>query len=200
MRKTSCLMFLITVACGLVLLPAIASAQAPRKGRARKTTKVESTENEPKLPEAVKKTFDDKFPNAKIEKAEGEKEGGVGVWDIEFRDGKARKECDIAEDGTMLEYTLVINKKQVPADAMKAISAAAEGGKMGRTEKIEIMCETKDGKIVKLDKPKMQYAAEMTKGDQSGEIIVDDKGKVVEEPKWHASKPKAEKKSAKSKE
>ena len=31
------------------------------------------------------------------------------VYDLEFRDGTTEKETDIAEDGTMLEYTIVID-------------------------------------------------------------------------------------------
>ena len=114
------------------------------------------------------------------------------VYDIEFREGKAEKETDITEDGTMLEITYVINKKSIPKDAMKPIEAAAKGAKMGRTERIEITHETKDGKVVKLGKPATHYAVEMTKGDQSAEITVDAKGKVIEEPKWQAAKAKKE--------
>ena len=42
----------------------------------------------------------------------------------------------------------------------------------------------KDGKVIKLEKPKTQYEANVTKGEQSSDIIVDEKGKVIEEPKW----------------
>jgi uncharacterized membrane protein YkoI len=150
----------------------------------------EETKAEAKLPESVRKTFDAKFPKVKIEKVDIEKENGVEVYDFEFKDGKSEKECDIAADGTMLEYTIVIDTKDVPEEAMKPIKKAAAGASMGRTEKIKVSYELKDGKIIKLSKPVMQYAVEMKKGDKHAEIIVDAKGKVVEEPKWEGSKAK----------
>ena len=191
-------MFHFVVICGTALLPIIASAEtkaAKKTGKPKREKEV--TVSETKLPEKVRKTFVDKFPNATINKADAEKEGGVEVWDIEFRDGRTHKETDIAEDGTMLEFTVYVPKKSVPKEAMKPMAAAAKDkdAKMGHIEKIEQTYETKDGKVVKLDKLKTTYAVEMTAGDQTAEIVVDEKGKVVEEPKWEAPK-RAVKKSA----
>ena len=168
MYRTVC-----TATVGVLVLPlAIACAQ--------------ELKGETKLPDVVKKTFEAKFPKAKIEKLDVEVEEGVEVYDIEFRDGKTEKETDITADGTMLEYTLVIRPKDVPTAAMKPIRKAAEGATMGRTEKIEVSYELKDGKAIKLPKPVMRYAVEMKKGDKSAEIIVDAQGKIVEAPKWVA--------------
>src|SRR4051812_12950147 len=98
--------------CAMALSPAMAHG--------------EEAKAETKLPDAVRKTFDAKFPKAKIEKVDVEKENGVEVYDFEFKDGKTDKECDIATDGTMLEYTVVIDTKEVPEEAMKPIDKAAE--------------------------------------------------------------------------
>jgi hypothetical protein len=185
-------MFCLAVVCGVALLPAIANAQTTTtKKTAKATSEKETTVSETTLPEKVRKTFVDKYPNAKIEKATPEKEGGITVWDIEFRDGRKHKETDIADDGRMLESTEQVPQKSVPKDAMKAIKRAAEGGKLNHTDKVEVLYEIKDGKWVKLDKPKTQYEANATKGEQSSDIIVDDKGKVIEEPKWSTAKKSA---------
>ena len=161
------------VLCGLTLLPAAARAQkAPEK----------------KLSEVVRKTFEAKFPNAQIQKVDVEEEEGVTVYDVEFKDADGEKETDIAADGTMLEITYVIQPKDLPAAVAKPILKAAEGATKGRTERIEIKYQTKDGKVVKLPKPVTHYAMEMTKGDRSAEIVVDSDGKVLEEPKWSAGK------------
>jgi hypothetical protein len=88
----------------------------------------------------------------------------------------------------MIEFSEQVTQKSVPKDAMKAIKKAAEGGKLNRTEKVTLSYELKDGKVVKLEKAKTQYEANVTKGEQSSDIIVDDKGKVIEEPKWSAAK------------
>jgi urate oxidase len=77
-----------------------------------------------------------------------------------------------------------VDAKQVPEAAMKGIVKAAEGATIKQLAKIEIRCETKDGKIVKLDKAKLNFEAELTKGDQTGEVTVDDQGNIVEAVKW----------------
>jgi hypothetical protein len=110
------------------------------------------------------------------------------VWDIEFRDGRKHKETDIAEDGTMLEVSEQVTQKSVPAEALKSIKKAAEGGKVKQTDKVAISYEIKDGKLIKLDKPRTQYEASITKGEQTEDVIVDEHGKVIEEPKWETPK------------
>jgi uncharacterized membrane protein YkoI len=174
MMTTRGLMRSVAVLCALALLPATGYAQKPKA--------------DAKLPEPVRKTFEARFPKAEIQKVDAEEEGGVMVYDVEFKDGSTEKETDIAADGTMLEFTVVIDAKAVPEAAMKPIQKAAEGAKMKRTERIEITHETKDGKVVKLPKTVTHYAVEMTKGDQSAEIVVDADGKVLEEAKWSGGK------------
>jgi hypothetical protein len=143
---------------------------------------------EAKLPAPVKKTFRDKFPRAQIEKLDVEEEGGVTVYDLEFRDGTTEKETDITADGTMLEFTVVIGAKDVPAAAMKPIREAAEGAKMKRIERIEISYETRRGKTIKLPKPVTRYAVEMTKGARTAEIVVAPDGTVIEPARWGGAK------------
>jgi hypothetical protein len=141
-----------------------------------------------KLPDPVAKTFQAAFPKAEILKVDAEEENGVTVYDLEFKDGTTEKETDITADGTMLEFTVVIQAKEVPAAAMKAVRAAAKGAKIGRIERVEINYKTKDGKAVKLDKPVTHYAVEIVKGDKTsptrsgaaGEIVVAPDGTVVE--------------------
>ncbi len=194
MRK-SCRYVSWTLAfCGLTLLPAIANAEAtPKKTTRTKVSHPTISSSEAKLPEAVKKTFDEKFPKARIFTADSEKEGGVIVWDIEFREGRKHKETDIAEDGTLLEFSEQVAQHLVPKEVRASIKKAAEGGKVIRVEKVSLNYEVKDGKANKLEKTKTQYEANLSKGDQIADVVVDDQGKVVEEPKWHAAKPKTEK-------
>src|SRR4051794_15145668 len=188
------------------LLPAIVLAQTEtvkkesNSAKATKTTKskraAETTVSESTLPEAVRKTFTSKYPNATINKAESEKEGGVMVWDIEFREGRKHMETDIAEDGTMLEYSVQVTQKSLPKEALASIKKAAEGGKVKQTDKVSVSYEVKNGKTIKLDQPRTQYEASITKGDQTEDVIVDEHGKVIEEPKWDAAKSSSTKKSA----
>jgi hypothetical protein len=153
-------------------------ALAPAMGRAQQK------DLEAKLPAAVKKTFRAQFPKAQVEKLDVEAEDGVTVFDLEFRDGTTEKETDITADGTMLEFTVVIDAKDVPASAMRPIRKAAEGATMKRIERIEISYETKDGKTIKLPEPVRHYAVELSKGGKTAEIVVTPEGKVLQPARW----------------
>lgn len=136
------------------------------------------------LPDAVDETLKARFPNAEISKLDVTEENGVMVYDIEFSDGAAEKETDIAADGTMLEWTLVIEARAIPAAAMKSIRKAAAGARLGRLERIELGYETEDGKVVQLPETQIRFAAELSKGGKNTEVIVDRSGAVVERPDW----------------
>lgn len=140
-----------------------------------------------KPPPPVEKTFQAQFPKAEIQKLTSEVEEGVTVYDFEFKQGDTEKETDIAGDGTMLEWTLVIPQDSIPAPVMKVINASAKGAKLGRLERIEVSYGLEDAKIVKLAKPLTRYAAEMTRGDQMAEVIVNSDGTVFEKPVWVTS-------------
>jgi hypothetical protein len=137
-----------------------------------------------KLPEPVATTFKSMFPNGTIDKLDAEEEDGVMIYDFEFHAGDREKEADIAGDGTMVESTLVIPRKEIPATAMKGIQAVAKGATLGRCEWMETFYELKAGKVVKMDKSMIKYAAEMTKNGKKAEVIVSTEGKVVEAPEW----------------
>jgi hypothetical protein len=136
------------------------------------------------LPDAVAKTFKTAFPRGQIANTDAEDEDGVMIYDIEFKDGTAEKETDITADGIMLEFTDVITAQDVPAAAMAAIRKAAEGATIGRIERIAVSYDTKDGKAIKLAQPVTRYAAELTKGAQSAEAVVNPDGTTVEPVKW----------------
>ena len=136
------------------------------------------------LPEPVATTFKTMFPNGTIMKLDAEEENGVMIYDFEFRAGDREKEADITGDGTMIESTLVIPRKDIPAPAMKGILAVAKGATLGRCEWMETFYELKDGKAIKMEQSMIKYAAEMTKKGKKAEVIVTTAGKVVEAPEW----------------
>jgi hypothetical protein len=148
------------------------------------TGRSQTTASDTKLPDPVMKTFKETFPKGEIFKLDVDQENGVTVYDIEFKDGTIEKETDITADGTMLEFTVVVDAKVVPAAAMKTIQKAAEGATIKRIECIEISHETKDGKAVKLAKPVTRYAAEIARGTETAEAVVAPDGVVVEPAKW----------------
>jgi len=133
------------------------------------------------LPATVAKAFKEAFPKAEIEKLDVDEENGVTVYDVEFKNGAREQETDIAADGTILEVTLVVEPRAVPVAAMKAIAKAANGGEIGRIEKIDISYETRNGRAVKLPKPITHYAAEIAIGGKNLEIVVTPEGVPVKE-------------------
>jgi len=135
----------------------------------------------------VAKTFKATFPNAEIIKVDVDAEDGVAVYDLEFKDGATEKETDITADGTMLEFTIVVDAEDVPAAAMKTVRQAAEGAVTRRIEYIEISYETKNGRVVKLPKSVIHYAVEIARGDKTTEIVVNPDGTVVEPARWGAA-------------
>jgi len=152
-----------------------------------KLTKIEVPLNVAGLPDTVVKTFKAAFPGAEIVKAEVDAEDGVTVYDLEFEDGAIEKETDITSDGTMLEFTIVVDAEDVPAAAMKVVRRAARGATIGRIEHIEISYGTKDGRVVKLSETVINYAVEITKGGKTAEIVVSPDGDVIESADWNGS-------------
>ena len=67
------------------------------------------------LPAAVARVVEQNRPGAEIATLEIEKEAGITLYDIEFKDG--RGEIEVAQDGTVLDVTDVIEMKDVPEAA-----------------------------------------------------------------------------------
>jgi hypothetical protein len=189
----------VQLALCVVLVVGVAGAKGQKGNKAgRVKPGGDTTVSESTLPDKVRGTFVEKFPNAVIQKAKSAKQDGVAVWHVEFRDGKSQRSTDIAEDGTMLAVIANLTVKTMPKPAMRKLEAAAKDNdaKLGRLERLDVSNEAKDGKVVKLDKQATHYAAELTKDGQVAKVIVDEKGKVLEEPKFEATKEKTKKSAA----
>jgi hypothetical protein len=187
----------------LVLSAALVVSVAGAKGqKGSKPGRVkpdgEATVSESTLPDKVRGTFVEKFPNAVILKAKSAKQDGVVVWHVQFRDGKSQRAADIADDGTMLVVIANLTVKTVPKQAMRKLEAAAKNSdaRLGRLERLDVTSEAKDGKVAKLDKQETRYAAELIKDGQTAKVIVDEKGRMLDEPKFEASKEKMKKSAA----
>ena len=131
----------------------------------------------PQLPAAVVQAIQANKPGAEIDKIEIEKENGVSLYDIEFKDGKG--EIEVAEDGTVIDVTDIVTMKDVPEAAASAIKTAAKGKPIKQLERSEVRAEvvkeSGKGKVSKLATPKYVYEAELAKG----EIEVTPEGKVI---------------------
>jgi hypothetical protein len=135
-----------------------------------------------RLPAAVAHVVDANQPGAEIGKLEVEKEEGITVYDFEFKDG--RGEMDVAEDGTVLDVSTLIQMKDVPEAAAAVIQRAARGTTIKQLTKSEVRAriEKQGGKgtITKLAAPEFVYEAELARG---GEVEVAADGRIIKAPK-----------------
>ena len=164
MKAKHCLMALVA---GILLLPGCA-----------KQAKFE-------MPEAVASVIKAQVPGAEIATMEVEEQGGIKLYDIEFK--ADRGEIEVAEDGTVIDISTVVQMNDVPGPAAEAIRKAALGAQatIVRLEKSEvhseIVTEGSKARIVKLASPKYVYEAELAR---TGEVSVAANGEVVEDVKW----------------
>jgi hypothetical protein len=143
------------------------------------------------LPEAAAKAIKAAFPDATIDEVEIDNEDGMKLFEVELKQGKAEIEVSVAPDGTIVEIETEVALKDVPAAAAAVISKAAEGAQIKEIAKEETRAEVKKDAngvttLVKLEKPKIAFEAELVKGDHKGEIEVAADGTVVEPLKWKA--------------
>ena len=167
---------------------------------AQRTTERERVKLE--LPEAVAKAIADNHPEGQIDKVEVENDGGITLFDIEFR--ASGGEMEIAHDGTVIDIATIVEIKDIPKAAADAIREAATGGEIKELERSEVRAKIEKegdvGKVVKLVSPRYVYEAELVKGNQEGEIEVDSDGKIIEPIKWGASGEKEKEKADKPRE
>jgi hypothetical protein len=132
------------------------------------------------LPPAVAKAVEENRPGAEIDKLEIEKEGGFTVYDIEFKNG--RGEIEVAQDGTVLDVSDIVEMKDVPEAAAAAIKRAARGATIRQIEKSEVRAriekEGGQGRLLKLATPEYIYEAELSKG----EVEVAPDGRIIKGP------------------
>jgi uncharacterized membrane protein YkoI len=173
----------LTAAAALVLTAMMVWANGQGKEQEKKA-KVE-------LPPAVAKAIRDNIPNAEIDIVEVEEDAGIRLYDIEFKADKG--EIEVAEDGTVIDVTTVIQMKEIPKAAAHVIQKAVGDAKakISRLEKSEVRAEVQKegekGKVVKLASARYVYEAEVVRGKQRGEIQVAPDGKIVEALKWEAA-------------
>jgi len=146
------------LALGLVAAPAL---------RADDETKVPLD----KVPAAVKKAVEDKFPGATLVQAETEKEDGKTVYEIGIKFKGATIEVTVTPEGTVTCVEKTVELKDVP----KAVAAALEA-KYPKAE-VKLVEEVTKGEkvyfefqIVTADKKKMEVEF-----DPTGKFLAEEK-------------------------
>lgn len=98
-----------------------------------------------KIPKPVMDALKAKFPKAEITMWEKATEGGVVIYDLEFKSEGRKCEMDVKEDGTIINIEREIQAKDLP----KAVAAAVEKKyPKGTIKEIMEIMEMKDKKEV----------------------------------------------------
>jgi hypothetical protein len=142
------------------------------------------------LSEEARKAIKDEFPSAMILTTKTVTEGGLNLYVVNVEGALTMFVVEVSSDGIIAEVdaSKLPDAKDVPEAAMKAIQDALDGGTVVRYHKGEQRAEVKtaDGatKLVKLDKPRPVFKADLKKDDQVGEVKVSADGKVLRPVTW----------------
>ena len=120
------------------------------------------------------------FPQGKILEVEQDSEGGLAVYEVELdQDGK-EVEVTVSPDGVILEVETEIPRAELPKAVADALAKAAEGAEVEEIVREETRAVVRDGKVVKLDEPKITYESELRKDGRETEIEFAADGTVLE--------------------
>jgi uncharacterized membrane protein YkoI len=157
----------VGIAAGVIALGACSVRAADEKDEAKKL-------KESDVPQKVMDAVKARFPNAKIDSVEREKEDGNVIYDIELTQDGRKYETDVKEDGTLIEIEKALDAKDWPANVTQAVMA-----KYPRTTIKEVMEKSlvKDGK-----ETVHEYEVVVRFNDsQEKEVTVTPDGKVSED-------------------
>jgi len=170
--------FVALVAVGVAVLAGAACEQTKEQRKAADAL----------LPPAMEKAVRDSFPGAELAKLEVDEDAGIKIYDVELK--ADRGEIEVADDGTILEISTVVQMTDLPKPAAGAIQKAAadaqaEIRKIEKSEtRAEVVKEQGEGKIVRLTPPRYTYEVDFLKDGKAGEIEVAPDGTIIEPLKW----------------
>jgi uncharacterized membrane protein YkoI len=127
-----------------------------------------------KIPEKVMSALKAKFPKAEIEKWTQEKENGVVLYDIEFKQANQKFEADIKEDGSIHNWEKQVAVQGLPAAVRKAVESRYPKGVI---KEVMAITEVKAGKEMMEGYEILLDAA----GGKEVEVTVAPDGKILED-------------------
>lgn len=169
-KEVTKLLTALTIPAVLVMTARVSQAQAQADAKRSR------------LPAAVVKAIDENKPGAVIDKLSVENEDGVKFYDMEFKAGHG--EMDVAEDGTVLDVSTIVQVKDLPEAVAAVVQKAAAGTSIKQLTRSEVRARIEKvggkGTVSRLAAPEYVYEAELAKG---GEIEVAGDGRVIKGPK-----------------
>jgi uncharacterized membrane protein YkoI len=133
----------------------------------------------PSLPPAAADAVKAAFPQARIVEVEQEKEDGVTVYEVELRQDGKEVEITVSPDGVIVEVETQIPEAELPKAVAQTIAKVAGGAKVEEIEREETRAVVRDGKVVKLDEPRITYEAEFRKDGRETEVEIAADGSVL---------------------
>jgi uncharacterized membrane protein YkoI len=106
-----------------------------------------------KVPKAIKKAINTRFPGAKVNSVEKEVENGKVTYDVELKQKGRKFEMDILENGTIIEIEKEVLQKRVPKiiKRVKAKFPKATIKEVMEVNKVKGKKETRDHYEVTID-------------------------------------------------
>lgn len=132
------------------------------------------------LPAAAADALKKAFPDALAGKAKLEDENGLKVYEVKLKPKAPKIKVEVTADGTIIEVESKIAAKDLPAAVVKAIEKAVPGATIKKAEREEVRAVVKDGKFVKLGKPKVVYEVRVVKDGKKTEIEIAADGTVID--------------------
>ncbi len=124
--------------------------------------KTEGSEEKSEVPEAVQKSFQEKFAQASEVKWEEEE----GTYEAEFQLNGKEMSAEFSGDGTWMETETEVDQADLPAAIVDTLESAYGDYTV---EKVE-SCETPEGK---------NWEIELKKDDTEMELVMDENGKIL---------------------
>jgi Putative beta-lactamase-inhibitor-like, PepSY-like len=134
-----------------------------------------------KLPSAVLKAVKRKFPKAEIERATKEVEDGTTTYEIELEIKDRSVDVSLKADGTILEIEREVPIEELPKAVKKKLAAKYPNAKI---EKAEEVTKGEDGPV--------RYEVAIRT-----EVVLTEKGKIVQAKEEDDEKPSAKSKKPK---
>jgi len=121
-----------------------------------------------KVPAAVMKAVNDKFPKAELKEAAKETEDGKTLYEVSLKHDGHNYDVTLKEDGTFQEVEKEIKEADLPKPVAAAVKAKYAKASIEKAEEIT-KGDTKNFEVLLKD------------GDKSRELVLDPDGKILED-------------------
>lgn len=116
------------------------------------------------LPAAVREAVRQAFPTATIRGFGRETENGVCYYEVDLVRNGQRIEVEVDAEGGIGEIERRITLEEAPRELAEAVTKAIRNGGSARIERHERWGVARDGRFVKLDKPRVFYEVKLDIG------------------------------------